>query len=54
MKSYKELVTESGSQMVGNVVLFSQVVQFILMADFYWYYFTSLRKGGPMQLPTTV
>jgi hypothetical protein len=54
MRSYRELVTESGSSMVGNVVLFSQVLQFILMADFFYYYLSSLRKGGPMQLPTHI
>lgn len=51
--SFKELSDWSGSRMPGYIVLLSQVGHLLLMADFFFYYFQSIRKGQPMELPTT-
>ena len=52
--SFKELADHAGSRLPGYFVLASQLVQLGLMADFFYFYFQSLRKGVPMSLPNTV
>eukprot|EP00742_Colponemidia_sp_Colp-10_P004126 GILJ01004404.1.p1 GENE.GILJ01004404.1~~GILJ01004404.1.p1 ORF type:complete len:321 (-),score=25.40 GILJ01004404.1:70-933(-) len=53
MFSYHELNDKSslGSAYVGNFVILAQVIQLVLMADFYYHYIRSLRRGIPMTLP---
>lgn len=43
-----------GGWLVGYVVLLSQLVHLLLMVDFFYYYFVSVRTGGPMVLPMRV
>lgn len=52
MSSYKELSSTSSSSYVGVLVVLTQLVHLIIMADFFYYYIRALRKGGPMELPT--
>lgn len=49
--SFKELADASGSASPGYVVLLSQIIHLIIMGDFFYYYFMSLSKGVPMELP---
>ena len=51
--SFKELSDWSGSRIPGYIVLLSQLGHLLVMADFFYYYFMSLSKGLPMELPTT-
>lgn len=51
--SFRELADMNGGRLPGYIVLISQLGQVVIMADFFYYYFTSLSKGVPMQLPTT-
>ena len=37
----------------GYLVLLSQLTHLAIMADFFYYYFLSVSKGLPMELPTT-
>lgn len=37
----------------GYLILLSQLLHLAIMADFFYYYFVSLTKGLPMELPTT-
>jgi hypothetical protein len=41
------------SGFAGYLVLLSQLVHLAIMADFFYYYFMSISKGTPMELPTT-
>eukprot|EP01034_Spumella_vulgaris_P028844 gene28844-35782_t len=50
--SFKELAGHTGgSTLPGYIVLMSQFVHIIIMADFFYFYFKSLSKGTPMQIP---
>lgn len=49
--SFKELSDHSGSRLPGYIVLFSQIAHLVIMGDFFYYYFKSLSKGVPMELP---
>ena len=49
----RELSDHAGSRMPGYIVLLSQILHLIVMGDFFYYYFKSLSKGVPMQLPAT-
>jgi len=49
--SYHELTGAAGSKMAGTLVLISQFVHIAIMADFYYYYFLSIKNGKMMQLP---
>ena len=51
--SFRELADMNGSRLPGYIFLLSQLGQVINMADFFYYYFTSITQGVPMQLPTT-
>mmetsp|Transcript_22544 Transcript_22544/g.21773 ORF Transcript_22544/g.21773 Transcript_22544/m.21773 type:complete len:297 (+) Transcript_22544:101-991(+) len=51
--SFRELSDHAGSRMPGYIVLLSQLGHLIIMGDFFYYYFNSLRKGLPLQLPLT-
>jgi len=51
--SFKELSDHSGSRIPGYLVLLSQVGHLILLGDFFYYYFKSISRGLPMELPTT-
>mmetsp|Transcript_28163 Transcript_28163/g.64430 ORF Transcript_28163/g.64430 Transcript_28163/m.64430 type:complete len:348 (-) Transcript_28163:400-1443(-) len=48
--SYQELVN-NGSSSPGYVALLSQLVQALLLLDFYWYYFKAVKNSTPMVLP---
>mmetsp|Transcript_24838 Transcript_24838/g.41389 ORF Transcript_24838/g.41389 Transcript_24838/m.41389 type:complete len:292 (-) Transcript_24838:152-1027(-) len=50
--SFKELADHAGSKMPGYIVLISQLGHLLVMADFFFYYFMSISKGRPMELPT--
>lgn len=51
--SFKELSDWNGSRIPGYIVLISQLGHLLVMADFFYYYFKSLSRGVPMELPTT-
>ena len=51
LRSYHELVNHSNSTTVGIFVLFAQFVHLVLMIDFFYLYFISLKRGLPMTLP---
>ena len=50
MGSFKELANING-KVPGYIVLLSQVGQLLIMGDFFYYYFVSISKGMPMELP---
>eukprot|EP01038_Epipyxis_sp_PR26KG_P012497 gene12497-16765_t len=50
--SFKELADTNGSRAPGYLVLISQIGHLVVMADFFYYYFMSISKGLPMELPT--
>jgi hypothetical protein len=50
--SFKELSDHAGSRLHGYIVLISQLGHLLVMADFFFYYFMSISKGLPMELPT--
>jgi ER lumen protein retaining receptor len=49
--SYHELASHAGSKIPGYLALVSQVVQLILMVDFFWYYFHAVKNSAPLVLP---
>lgn len=49
--SYKELVTSSGSKMPGYISILSQLMQMVLMIDFFWLYFQAVTNATPLVLP---
>lgn len=49
--SFKELAHEAWGQTPGYIVLLSQLAHLVIMADFFYYYFISISKGAPMELP---
>jgi ER lumen protein retaining receptor len=49
--SYHELASSAGSKIPGYLALFSQVVQLVLMVDFFWYYFHAVKNSAPLVLP---
>jgi ER lumen protein retaining receptor len=51
--SFKELSDHNNGRAPGYLVLFSQFIHLVIMADFFYYYFKSISKGLPMELPTT-
>jgi hypothetical protein len=51
--SFKELADHTGGRAPGYLVLISQLGHLLIMGDFFYYYFKSLSKGLPMELPTT-
>eukprot|EP00753_Platysulcus_tardus_P005389 PLAT13249.1.p1 GENE.PLAT13249.1~~PLAT13249.1.p1 ORF type:complete len:293 (-),score=116.69 PLAT13249.1:74-928(-) len=56
LSSYSELNDKyshsPGGRYVGLMVLFSQIVQLLLMGDFVYQYVRSMRRGVKMMLPT--
>lgn len=52
LSCFKELMIH-GNSYAGYLILFSQLVHLLIMADFFYYYFKSVTKGAPMELPTT-
>lgn len=52
LSSYHELADRSGSNTVGVFVLIAQFLHLILMADFFYYYLISVKKGTSVMLPT--
>ena len=38
--------------MPGYFILISQILHLAFMADFFYYYFISIRRGVPILLPT--
>lgn len=52
MYSYHELASSSGSKLPGYLALFSQVVQLVLLIDFFWYYFMAVKNATPLVLPS--
>lgn len=57
VSSYHELNDRSSGNVVrmypGHLVVIAQVIQLILMLDFFYYYIKSLKTGGPMMLPVS-
>ena len=52
MRSYQELVGDSSdTKYAAHLVLFSQVIQLIIMSDFIYHYVTALSSGQAMELP---
>ena len=51
--SFKELSDHAGARYPGYCILLSQIGHLAMMGDFLYYYFQSLRKGVPMNLPST-
>jgi ER lumen protein retaining receptor len=51
MYSYHELATNSGSKLPGYLALMSQVMQLVLLVDFFWYYFKAVKNATPLVLP---
>lgn len=51
--SFKELLDYSGTRIPGYLVLIFQFAHLIIMGDFFYYYFKSITRGLPMELPTT-
>lgn len=51
--SFKELSDHAGSRLPGYIVLISQIGHLLIMADFFYYYFKSISRGLPMELPTS-
>jgi len=49
--SFKELSNVAGSHIPGYIVLVSQVAHLLMMGDFFYYYFKSITRGTPMELP---
>ncbi|KAJ1446369.1 ER lumen protein retaining receptor-domain-containing protein [Pelagophyceae sp. CCMP2097] len=52
MSSFHELADRYGKKHVGFIVLGTQIIHLILMADFFYFYLAGLKRGLPMQLPT--
>jgi len=50
--SYHELADSSGSRLPGYLAVFSQIVQLIMMLDFFWYYFQAVKNATPLVLPS--
>jgi hypothetical protein len=53
LSSHHELGDKNTGAYVGYFVVAAQVIQMILMGDFFYFYVKSLQKGTPMMLPTT-
>lgn len=57
LSSYHELndkyATNVTGGYVGHFVVGSQVVQLLLMCDYFYYYIKAMRKGGLVQIPTS-
>jgi len=51
LSSYSELTDHSGSTWVGVFVLLTQFIHIVIMIDFFYYYFISIKTGLPFQLP---
>lgn len=50
--SYQELGEKEAGSHVGYLVIIAQIGHMIIMADFLYFYFKSMKDGGPMTLPT--
>jgi len=50
--SYHELNEKDSGHYVGYMVILAQVANIIIMADFLYFYFKSMKEGGPLTLPT--
>lgn len=50
--SYHELATTTGSKLPGYLALISQLMQLLLMVDFFWYYFSAVKNATPLVLPS--
>jgi len=50
--SYHELSGSSGSSLPGYIALFAQILQMLLMLDFFWYYIKAVKNATPLVLPT--
>nr|CCA18024.1 conserved hypothetical protein [Albugo laibachii Nc14] len=50
--SYHELSGKGAGEHVGYMVIIVQIGHMLMMADFLYYYFKSMKDGGPMMLPT--
>eukprot|EP00591_Stephanopyxis_turris_P015553 CAMPEP_0195542278 /NCGR_PEP_ID=MMETSP0794_2-20130614/51522_1 /TAXON_ID=515487 /ORGANISM="Stephanopyxis turris, Strain CCMP 815" /LENGTH=190 /DNA_ID=CAMNT_0040676407 /DNA_START=452 /DNA_END=1024 /DNA_ORIENTATION=- len=48
IEAYVLLETESGSNMIGYLTLFSQLFQIVLMLDFFYYYYLSMKNDTPL------
>ncbi len=51
--TFQELSSKAdGSATPGYIVLLSQFVHIVIMADFFYSYYKSVSRGTPMDLPT--
>mmetsp|Transcript_38317 Transcript_38317/g.43185 ORF Transcript_38317/g.43185 Transcript_38317/m.43185 type:complete len:325 (+) Transcript_38317:49-1023(+) len=51
--SHSELEDASGSKLPGYLALFSQILQILMMTNFFRGYYMSMKNSTPMKLPTT-
>ena len=52
VKNHTELVTSSGSSMPGYLALGSQLMQLVLMCDFFYYYYLAVKNATPLVIPS--
>ena len=50
--SHHELSAKSGSNLPGYLALLSQLMQLVLMPDFFWYYYLAVKNATPLVLPS--
>ena len=50
--SHHELSAKSGSNLPGYLALLSQLMQLLLMLDFFWYYYLAVKNATPLVLPS--
>jgi len=54
ISSYHELGDKQTGAVVGWMVVLAQVMQMVLMADFFYFYLKAMQKGVEMTLPTSL
>lgn len=54
ISSYHELSDAKSTNFVGWFVLLAQMLQMVLMADFFYFYLKAMQKGVEMTLPTSL
>jgi len=50
--SYQELSGSSGSKLPGYLAILAQLLQMVLMVDFFWYYAQAVKNATPLVLPS--
>jgi len=54
VSSYHELADKNTGAWVGWFVVLAQMLQMVLMADFFYFYLKAMQKGVEMTLPTSL